>query len=155
VSYRISGLPLASFAPLFNESTSALAARGIRRISVAETGGYPCRITLEDAVAGETVLLLNYEHQPAPTPYRSTHAIYVREQARATYDACDQVPVALRRRLLSVRAFDADGMMLDADVAPGDELEALIERYFALPRVEYLHAHHARPGCYAASIRRA
>lgn len=153
--YRISGLPLDSFAPLFSESTAALAARGILRVTVAEAGGYPCRITLEDALAGETVLLLNYEHQPAPTPYRATHAIYVRETAHATYDACDQVPQALRRRLLSVRAFDADGMMLDADVAPGEALESLIERFFAMPRVHYLHAHHARPGCYAAAIRRA
>jgi hypothetical protein len=155
MSYRISGLPLESFAPLFTESSAALAARGILRVTVAQAGGYPCRITLEDALAGETVLLLNYEHQPAPTPYRATHAIYVRERARATYDACDEVPQALRRRLLSVRAFDADGMMLDADVAPGEALESLIERYFAMPRVEYLHAHHARPGCYAATIRRA
>ena len=154
MSFRITGLPLAPFAPLFALSTAELAARGILRMTASDDAGYPCRITLEDAKRGESVLLLNHEHQPAATPYRSTHAIFVRESATTTYDEIDRVPRALRRRLLSVRAFDEAGMMTDADVIEGSALEALIGRLFADPRVRYLHAHNARPGCFAATIHR-
>jgi hypothetical protein len=154
MSFRITGLPLAPFAPLFALSTAELAARDIVRMTATGDAGYPCRITLADAARGESVLLLNYEHQPAATPYRSSHAIFVRESATATYDELDRVPHALRQRLLSVRAFDEAGMMTDADVVDGRVLEPLIERLFADQRVKYLHAHNARPGCFAAAIHR-
>jgi hypothetical protein len=65
------------------------------------------------------------------------------------------VPDQLRRRLLSVRGFDEQGMLRDADVAQGTALEPLIERLFADPIVAYLHIHMARPGCYAARVDRA
>jgi hypothetical protein len=45
--------------------------------------------------------------------------------------------------------------MRDADVVDGRELEAVVERFFANPRVSYLHVHFARPGCYACRIDRA
>lgn len=154
MSFRITGLPLAPFAPLFALSTAELAARSIVRMTVSGDAGYPCRITLADAARGESVLLLNYEHQPAATPYRSSHAIFVRESATSSYDELDRVPRALRHRLLSVRAFDEAGMMTDADVVEGSALEPLIGRLFADQHVKYLHAHNARPGCFAAAIRR-
>jgi Protein of unknown function (DUF1203) len=65
------------------------------------------------------------------------------------------VPEQQRVRLLSVRAYDADGFMLDAEVAPGAELEALIEQFFRRPEVAYLHAHNARRGCYSCRVDRA
>ncbi len=46
-------------------------------------------------------------------------------------------------------------MMVDAEVAPGDELEALIGRFFRRPGVAYLHAHNARRGCYSCRVDRA
>ena len=61
----------------------------------------------------------------------------------------------MRRRLLSLRGFSADGSMVDADVVDGSDAEALIERLFADPAVAYIHAHSARPGCYLARIDRA
>lgn len=45
-------------------------------------------------------------------------------------------------------------MMLEAEVAPGDALEPVIERLLAIPGVAYLHAHNAAMGCYAARIDR-
>jgi hypothetical protein len=54
-----------------------------------------------------------------------------------------------------VRAYDARGWLVEADVAPGTELDALIARLFARPEVAYLHAHNARPGCFAFTVRRA
>jgi hypothetical protein len=155
MSFVVSGLPLEPFRPLFGLSDEALAERGVIRRQVDANPGFPCRITLEDAQPGETVLLLNYEHQSADTPYRASHAIYVSEQAGETRRTIDEVPGALRvRKAISLRAFDDVGMMLDAEVAPGSDLEPAIERLLSLPGVAYLHAHNAGMGCYAARIDR-
>jgi hypothetical protein len=155
MSYVVSGLPLELFRPLFGLTDEALAAEGIIRRLVDAPSGFPCRVTLEDAQPGETVLLLNYEHQPAPTPYRSRHAIYVSEQALETRVCVDELPGALtRRKHISLRAFDAAGMMLDAEVAAGAALEPTIQKLLALEEVAYLHAHNAGMGCYAARIDR-
>jgi Protein of unknown function (DUF1203) len=156
MSYVVSGLPLEPFRPLFGLSDEALAEHGVVRYAVDANPGFPCRVTLEDAQPGGTVLLLNYEHQPADTPYRSRHAIFVSEQARETRRAVDEIPGALRvRKALSLRAFDEAGMMLDAEIAAGAGLEPVIERLLAVPGVAYLHVHNAGRGCYAARIDRA
>lgn len=111
---------------------------------------------IEDAPVGETVLLLNYEHQPADTPYRARHAIFVRESSVETRKVVDEIPASLAvRPFISLRAFDAQGMMLDAEVVPGSRLSPRIERLLALPGATYLHAHFAGRGCYAACIARA
>ena len=155
MNYRIVGLAPEPFLDLFRLSDAELAARHIIRTTAIEKPGYPCRITLDDAEPGESVLLLNYEHQTASTPYRSSHAIYVRENARHRFDAVDEIPPALRTRTLSVRAFDAGGMMIDADIIEGEALESLIARFFADRNTAYLHVHNAKRGCFAARVERA
>lgn len=153
--FVITGLPVAEFRPLFGLSDAALAARRVLRRIVDSPVGFPCRITLEDAPVGETVLLLNYEHQPANNPFRSSHAIYVRETATETRRAIDEIPPALAvRRHVALRAFDADDMLVASEVAPGAELAPAIERLLARADAAYLHAHNAGHGCYAARIDR-
>jgi hypothetical protein len=100
------------------------------------------------------VLLLNHEHLPVDSPYRSRHAIYVREVAEATAVVRDALPLALERRLLALRAFDGDDMMVEAEAVEGREAAPLIEAWLADPKVAYLHAHYARRGCFAARIDR-
>ena len=152
MTFRISGLPAEPFQHLFAMSDEELRRHGaVRR--VAADSGYPCRISLTDAKVGDAVILVNYKHQDADTPYRSRHAIYVR-QGEQRYDQASEIPEQLRKRLLSVRAFDQAGMMVDADVIEGRMLESMIERFFALESVAYLHLHFARPGCYAARVDR-
>lgn len=154
--FVVTGLPAEPFQPLFGLSEKALAERGVLRMTVDAPVGFPCRITLEDAPVGETVLLLNYEHQPANTPYRSRHAIFVREGAAETRRTVDEIPPALAvRPYISLRAFDEADMMVDAAIAAGAELVPAIERLLDLPGVAYLHAHNAGRGCYAARIDRA
>jgi hypothetical protein len=154
MGYRITGLPLADFEPLFGLDDDALTARGAVRVTADSKPGFPCRVTLEDAEPGETLILMNYEHQAAATPYRSSHAIFVREAARAEAVLDNEVPPLLSGRLLSVRAFDADGMMTDADCVDGRELEPLIERLLGDPQTAYLHVHNAKRGCFAARVDR-
>lgn len=151
--FRITGLDPAPFLDLAGLSDSALAERGVVRM-ISNGTGFPCRISLEDAAAGERMLLLNFEHQPAPTPFRSRHAIFVREGEGRRFDRTGEIPGQLRRRLLSIRAFDAAHMMIDADVTPGETAAPVIERLLDQPATEYLHIHFAGRGCYAARAER-
>jgi uncharacterized protein DUF1203 len=154
MGFRITGLPAGQFAGLFSLSDQELAARGaVRRIADAKPG-YPCRVSLTDAEPGQEVILTHFEHHPVDSPFRASHAIYVRK-GEETYEAVDQVPEQLRLRLLSVRAFDDKGMLVGADVVDGKELETVIDRLLADDRADYLHVHYAKPGCYAARIERA
>lgn len=154
MSFRITGLSGSHFQHLYGLDEAELSARGIKRVVADKSPGFPDRVELRDAKVGERLLLLNYEHQPAQSPYRASHAIFVLEGASETYDRSDEVPDVLRRRLLSLRAFDTAGMMVDADVTEGKDIERLIARFFANPEVSYIHAHNARQGCYAARIDR-
>lgn len=155
MDFQISGLPLAPFASLFSLSDAELAKQNIVRQVVQTSPGTPCRVSLQDAEPGEQVLLLNYEHLPASSPYRATHAIFVRESAVEAKPEINEIPEVLARRLLSLRAYDSKGMMLAADVVPGREMRAVIDVMFADANVEYIHAHNAKPGCFAARIDRA
>jgi hypothetical protein len=155
MSFSITGLALEPFHHLFGQTDEALGSLGVIRYVADAMPGFPCRVTLADAEVGEAVLLLNYLHQPAKTPFRAAHAIYVREKARQTVMVVDEIPLALVRRPLSLRAFDLAGMMVDADLAEGDAIASSIERLLADRRCDYIHAHFARPGCYAARIDRA
>ena len=55
---------------------------------------------------------------------------------------------------MSVRAFDAHGMMLDADVVDGELLEPVLQNLFDNRDIDYVHLHNAKPGCYAARVDR-
>jgi hypothetical protein len=156
MSFRISSLPVEPFQALFGLSDDELMKHGARRAVADQKPGFPCRVTLADAEPGESLLLLNYRHLDAQSsPYRAKGPIFVRETAREGRDVVDAVPDYLARRLLSIRAYDRDGMMIEADVVDGSELTPMIEEMFALDGVDYLHAHFARRGCYAARIDRA
>lgn len=154
-SFRIRGIDPAPFLPLYGLTDEALAARGARRYRVDENPGFPDRVEMQDVPLGETVLLVNHVSQAADTPYRASHAIFVREGAVARYDEIDVIPDVLRRRVLSLRGFDRDGMMVDADLVDGREMESLMARLFAQPAIASIHVHYARRGCYAGLIERA
>ena len=154
MGFRITGLDAAEFEHWFTLGDAELAARGAVRRTVDAPHAFPCRISLTDAAVGDEVLLVNYEHLPVASPYRSRHAIYIRAGERRC-ETVDSVPDMLRRRLLSLRAFDASGMMTDCDVVDGRDIESGIERLLGNPQAAYLHVHFARPGCYAARVERA
>ena len=154
MDFQFSALSVDQFSHLFGQNEEALAKQGAERVIADGKPGYPCRVSLQDAEIGEKVLLLNFEHQPAPTPYRSSHAIYVREGANQATPGRNEVPEMFRHRLLSVRAFDASERIIDADVVDGERLESLIERMLENESTDYLHIHNAKRGCYAAKVER-
>ena len=155
MNFRVVGLSPEPFRHLYGLSEQDLAAHGVIRYVADESPGYPDRIEMREAKVGETLLLLNHVCQPAETPYRATHAIFVREGAEETYDRINEVPEVMRLRLLSLRGYDAAGMMLDADIIEGKEIKGLIERLLGNPQVDYIHVHNARRGCYSGRIERA
>lgn len=150
MNFRIAGLAPSTFSHLFGLSADQLAHHNVIRHAVDAENTFPCRITLQDATIGDSVLLMNYEHQPAKNAYQSSHAIYVNEGATAAAAFVDEIPAQIQRRLLSIRAFDATDAIIDADVIDGSDAATLIQRFLSAPQTAYLHVHFARRGCFAA-----
>lgn len=155
MSFQVHALPYEPFARLFDLSDAELRKHGAERVLVNVKPGFPCRVSLADAEPGETVILVNFEHQPENTPYRASHAIFVRENAEQAFPKAGEVPEVLTSRLVSVRAFDRRHHMIAADVVEGSTLREAIPEILRNPDVFYLHLHNAKPGCFAASVTRA
>ncbi len=154
-SFRLISLPIERFSTFFPLDDEELAAHGARRQIVDKKPGFPCRVSLMDAEPGERVILLPFMHHKVESPYRGSGPIYVREKAERAYPKVNEVPEMIRRRLLSLRAYDAAGMMLDAELAEGSAFEKHVRDFFADAYVAYLHVHNARPGCYNCRVDRA
>lgn len=154
-SFQLIALPSEQFEPFFSRSDSDLEAIGARRMIVDQKPGSPCRVSLADADIGETVILLPFTHHNVSSPYRASGPIFVRRGARTASPAEGEIPVMFRHRLLSLRAYDASAMMVDATVVQGTDLEDAIRRLFDNRGASYLHIHNAQPGCYNCSVARA
>jgi len=155
MTWRIDPIPLAPFRKLFALSDTSLLALGARRMTATESGAAPCRVSLMDAEIGETLLLVNHEHLEEPSsPYRARGPVFVREAARPASLSAREVPNMLARRLLSARAYDADWMMVDADVVEGARIAEQLDIWFADPAVRSVHLHTARRGCFMAAAGR-
>ncbi|TZF91542.1 DUF1203 domain-containing protein [Cognatilysobacter lacus] len=154
MTFRTIGLDPTPFMRLYDLGDDELALHDARRVRVGVAGRVPDRVELRDLAVGESALLVNYTHQPARTPYRACHAVYVREGATAARVVEGRLPSVMVRRLLSLRAFDSGHMMVEADVVEGQVARARLIDILADHRVAYVHAHYAKPGCFAARIER-
>jgi len=150
--FQIQPLPAAEFSHLGSLSEAELREKDIQ-VHISD-GAFPCRVSLSDAAQGTRVYLLNFEHQPGASPYRSRHAIFVADGAEESHPEPGVVPEAIASRLLSVRAFNRAHEIVDADVIEGREVAGLIATFFDNPQVDYIHLHFARRGCYAAKVTR-
>ncbi len=152
--FHVRGLEADAFADLFRLADGELAAIGARRVYADEADAYPCRVSLTRVAVGQELLLLYYAHLTTSTsPYRAAGPIFVSRSAE-TGDYRGELPPMLRDRLLSLRAYDANAFIVDAEVAEGAEVVSLIERFLADPAVAHVDAHFARRGCFAARIER-
>jgi hypothetical protein len=152
INFQVSALEAVIWTDLFSMPDEAIKAAGIIKMKADKKPGFPCRISLEDAEPGEEVILFNHEHQAAASPYKSSGAIFVRKNAITARPAPNQVPLMLRHRLLSVRAYTKKGMMQKALVTEGILLEEAIQELFASTAVDYLHIHNAKQGCWLCSV---
>lgn len=152
MTYRITGLDPAPYKPLFGLSDQEIAARGAVRTTVTRKPSFPCRISLIDRDVGESVLLLNHVSHEVANPYRASHAIFVADADPAEF--VDEVPPVFETRVLSLRGFDKQGMMVDAVLSQAGEADAAIRRLFDNSEVAMIHAHNAARGCFSAKIER-
>jgi len=153
MTYRIKGLEPADFAALFELEDADLETRGMTRMRV-DNPNFPCRIALRDCDLGDEVILLNHVSHDGNNPYRASHAIFVSRSATEAADYVDTIPPALDRRILSLRTFDARGMMIEAALAQPGEADLAIRRLLADPAAAHIDAHNAIRGCFAARIDR-
>lgn len=153
MTYSIDGLSPDRFAPLFALDDAGLAAINARRVTATADRGFPCRISLEDAKAGEELILLHHVSHEVATPYRSAYAIYVRSGVEAGAYR-DRTPPVFEGRSLALRAFGADGMLRTARLAGPGEADGAIRDLFADGGIAYIDAHNAAYGCFAARIER-
>lgn len=152
MTYRIAGLDPAPFMPLFKLSDAELEECGMKRMVVTEKPSFPCRVSLVDRDIGDEVILLNHVSHDVANPYRASHAIFVADAEPAEF--VDTVPPVFEPRVLSLRGFDKDGMMVDALITPPGGADAGIRSLFANPAIVTIHAHNAARGCFSAKIER-
>src|SRR6478735_8475723 len=144
-SFQLVGLPSQRFQHLFELDDEALKSHGaVRRTAGAI--GFPCRISLRDAAPGEELLLLPYPHLEVDSPYRASGPIFVRRGAVTASLPPGEVPGYVTRRQISVRAYDAAHMMIDAIVCEGPATREHIERMFGNDMVAYIQLHNAMRG---------
>ena len=154
VSFQLVGLTADPFARLFALTDLELAEMGALRVVANEPSSYPCRVSLVDAEVGEELLLLPYCHQPARSPYNASGPIYIRKGAQQQILEVGLVPEYVSRRLISVRAYDVNHVMIGADVCDGQSVAAEIERQFNNAHIRYIHLHNAKRGCYSCLVKR-
>jgi hypothetical protein len=131
-----------------------LAARRAVRVTADKPGAFPCRVTLEDAEPGEALVLVNHVSNDVDGPFHTTHAIFVREGAAAPARFDDEVPPMIDRRIVSLRGYDAGGMLRTGLLAQPGEADARIRDLLADTDIAAIHAHTAIYGCFLARIER-
>jgi len=155
MTYKISGLDPLQFAHIIGRGDAHLAAHNAVRVIADKDRGFPCRVSLEDAKAGERLILVHHVSHDVATPYRSAYAIYVRENAKVAVTYEDETPPVFEGRPLGLRGFGADGNLKNALLALPGEADAKIRELLANPDIAYIDAHNAAHGCFAARVERA
>ena len=154
-SFQLIGISPDPFQVLFELPDADLARLHARRVIATEKPGFPCRVSLVDAEIGEELLLLPYTHQPAASPYQASGPIFVRKGAEQRFLEVNEVSEYVSLRLMSLRAYDSAHMIVDADVCEGQSVVPAIKRLFGDARVQYIHLHNAKRGCFSCLVRRA
>jgi hypothetical protein len=153
-NFQFFALDDADFAAYFSKNDAELSEINAKRMIVDEKPGFPCRVSLADAEVGEEVILLPFEHHAVSSPYRASGPIFVRKMAKTGHFEVNEIPLMFHHRLLSVRGYDKNALMISANVTEGIALKSAILTAFSDENVAYLHVHNARPGCFNVLVRR-
>ncbi len=152
-AFRITGIDH-DYQELFRLNQEELTKMGAVKMVADQEPGFPCRVSLEDAKVGEEVLLFQYEHHKAHSPYRASGPIFIRKHAKSAQLETNEIPKMVEHRHLSLRAYDQNGMMLQAETLHGERLRDTIEAIFANQEATYIQVHNAGPGCYNCQVNR-
>ena len=136
--------------PAGQVDTAALGAH--RRLA---EGREPCRRCLRDTEPGEPLVLASYDPFTRRSPYAGEGPVFVHA------DGCEPfrpVPGAVSQqvggRVLSLRAYDGEAMMTEAEVIEGERFAERASALLGGEGVAFLHAHFAGPGCFAFRVDR-
>lgn len=154
IDFQVTSLSMKQFSHFFALPDHELFKHNAKILVADKTPGYPCRVSLVDAEIGERVLLIPFSHHDVKSPYRSSGPIFVREKAKDAIIAMNEIPKILETRLLSIRAYNKDAIMMIAEVVEGGAIKNYIKQVFENNNIEYLHVHNARPGCFSCRINR-
>lgn len=154
-SFQLVGIDHTQFEPLFELSDEQLSNVGAERHIATKSPGFPCRVSLDDAKEGEELVLVPFVHQPAASPYHASGPIFVRRGVKQRMLGVDELTNYVTSRLMSVRAYDAEHMIIDASVCEGTAVRAEIERLLSNRLVAYIHLHNAKRGCFSCRVNRA
>ena len=154
-NFQIKGIESNRIHHLFSLTDDELSNIKAKRILVDEKPGYPCRISLQEASIGESIIAVPYIHHDVNSPYKASGPIFVRNKVQTAKLEINEVPEILQHRLLSIRAYNSNAMMIDATTAQGSHVEKTIRELFQNILVQYLHIHNANPGCFNCCVERA
>jgi hypothetical protein len=115
-------------------------------------GPSPGRRCLRNAEIGDALVLAPYNPFTLSSPYAGEGPVFVHADGCTAHQP---VPGALCEqvfgRLLSVRAYDAEAMMLGSEVLPGEQLAERAAAWLGSSSA-FLHVHFAGPGCFAFRV---
>lgn len=123
-----------------------------RSRQVVADGPSPCRRCLRNAEIGDALVLAPYNPFTLESPYAGEGPVFVHADGCVSHRGLPgELSEQVLGRTLSVRAYDAQAMMLGAEVMPGEQLA---QRAAALlgSNAAFLHVHFAGPGCFAFRI---
>ncbi len=125
------------------------------KLTVSEntTSGNPCRHCVRLTLPGERMILFAYRPFDTRGPYAEIGPVFVHAQACEAYD-CREFPADFLARPLTLRAYDAAGSIVHAEVAPPHGSSVVLGRLFAVESVEFVHARNPSWGCYDFRIER-
>jgi hypothetical protein len=147
-NFKINALSHRQFSNLFSLSNEELKNIGAIKMIVDANPGFPCRVSLQDAPVGEEVLLLPFQHQKTTSPYQAIGPIFVRKNTVEAALAINEIPTMLLHRLLSLRCYNKEGIMINASVVEGKFVGETMQELFTENEIAYVHIHNAKPGCY-------
>ena len=137
--FQILPIPTEAYVHLLPLTEKELALHQAVRQMVTAKPGFPCRNTLCDADIGEEVILFPYSHHSVDGPYQSSGPVYIHPFAPAAAPKKNEIPLMLTLRDQSLRAYNANGMMINAKVVKGPETETVLSQIFRQPEVVEVH----------------
>lgn len=115
----------------------------------------PCRHCLRLTDPGEDLILFALCPFDTTGPYAEAGPVFVHANPCEPYAAYDRFPPDFLERSLTLRAYDAEGRIRDAEVAPPGGSGVALDRLFVDERVLFVHVRNPAWGCYDVRVDRA
>ena len=129
-------------------------------VSIAGENGYgPCRSCLKQFATGERRVVFSYSPNAVDHPYNETGPIYVHAEVCEPYQNTHAFPPEVENGRIKFplvfRAYNEEGVMIDAVLQNGEPASATIESLFENDKVAFTHVRNAQAGCFVAHVDRA